>query len=166
MKNGSGPCSVADIISHKLEILAVCSFSAKMPRHRHLHTRNVLGELKRNLQKILLWLLLLFQSNILGSRADASWREKALDLMKQAPLIDGYVKHLAYIFQKHNGLGCITIVFCMDSIFKTFRKMICKYIYSCFSLYGNLRICFSARSTVATYCCYLCLCSYDSEWHS
>lgn len=90
MKNGSGPCSVADIISHKLEILAVCSFSAKMPRHRHLHTRNVLGELKRNLQKILLWLLLLFQSNILGSRADASWREKALDLMKQAPLIDGH----------------------------------------------------------------------------
>ncbi|XP_066493822.1 dipeptidase 2-like [Tiliqua scincoides] len=61
-----------------------------MQGHQHLCAENMLGELKRNPQKILLWLLLLLHSDILGSRADASWREKALDLMKQAPLIDGH----------------------------------------------------------------------------
>ncbi|KAJ6666069.1 hypothetical protein lerEdw1_000973 [Lerista edwardsae] len=62
-----------------------------MPSHQHLHEAHVLGELKWNyLPKIIPWLLLLLHSDILGSRADAPWREKALDLMKQAPLIDGH----------------------------------------------------------------------------
>ncbi|XP_061449828.1 solute carrier family 12 member 4 isoform X8 [Rhineura floridana] len=44
---------------------------------------------KREPVKMLLQLLLLL-ADILGSRADASLRMKALELMKQAPLIDGH----------------------------------------------------------------------------